>query len=99
MIYYKDYGITKEEALKALFDYSTPLTGNTNIELSLKMAEKYLNKTNSFNFIFDRAIKTTFEEEGFEELIYDCNNGIYAAKNALKVYVDKKINVATGLGV
>ncbi len=90
MIYYKDYDITKAEALKALYDYSTPLTKMSNDELSLQTAQMYLAKTNYFNFIFGRAIRTTFGETGFEELPYDCINGIFSAKHALQQYIQKR---------
>lgn len=91
-------GLTKAEVLKALYDYSMPqglgilqymLTGNMG-ELSLDEAEDLLKETNSFDYLNGKVMKVTLGDEGFEEWLYDRDNGKGAAQHALDEYRVKK---------
>ena len=96
MVYYD--GLTKAEALKALYDYSTPqglgamlfmLTGFSD-SLPLEEAEELLKTTNSFDYLNGKVMKVTLDDEGFDEYLYDRDNGKGAAQAALNEYRAKK---------
>ena len=91
MIFYKDYNISREEALIALYNYAIPYDKTfEGKQLTLEQAQQYIENGGYVKYIYSRAIKTRFQENGFEELPYDCANGIHAAKNAIANYINNR---------
>ena len=93
MIFYKDYGITKAEALKALYDYCSSVDiyfKDKDHPMSLNMAEFYTSNSNRIEVVYGRSIKVTFEDDGFEEIRYNSIHGIHAAKKAINQYLAER---------
>lgn len=89
MVYYN--GLTKAEALKALYDRAS--ASFIPSDLTLGMAEEMLSYTNRFLTIYSKHIFVDFEDEGFDETDYDRFNGKGAAQCALDDYRKTKISV------
>ena len=89
MVYYD--GLTKEEVLCALYNSAKPLgLGIFQFvadEMDLEEARKLLNQRTYFDYLCGRVMKVDLSgDEGFEEGLYDRDNGEGAAQNALDDY-------------
>ena len=92
-------GLTKAEVLCALYNNSKPQGLGVFVyqhrELTLQVAEMMLKERTIFDYIQGRVIKVDLsEDDGFEEWLYDRDNGEGAAQKALDDYLTEKNNVS-----
>jgi hypothetical protein len=83
-----DYGITKAQALAALFNASHPqgrgFERNYKPEMSVKEAQKLLDVTaGAFDYVRGRVLKVDLTGASFNPWLYDRDNGEGAAHKAL----------------
>ncbi len=91
-------GLTKAEVLCALYNNSKPQgLGIFNFQagkMTLEVAELILKERTYFDYIQGRVMKVDLsEDDGFEEWLYDRDNGEGAAQQALDDYKLEKNNV------
>ena len=89
-------GLTKAEVLCALYNNAKSQGLGMFIankkDMTIKQAKELLNVTTSFDYIQGRVLKVDLAgEEGFEEWLYDRDNGDGAAQRALDDYKLDKI--------
>ena len=62
--------------------------------MTIEQAEELLQTTTYFDYLYGRVLKVNLSnEEGFEEWLYDRDNGIGAAQRALDNYRATKTNI------
>lgn len=89
MVLYED--LSKEEVLCALYNAAQPLgLGIFQFvpgDMGLEEARKLLNQRTYFDYLRGRVMKVDLSgDEGFEERLYDRDNGQGAAQSALDDY-------------
>ncbi len=92
-------GLTKAEVLCALYNNSNPQGMGMFVyqhgKMSLEVAEEMIKQRTSFDYIQGRVMKVDLsDDEGFEEWLYDRDNGEGAAQQALDDYLLEKNNVS-----
>ena len=92
-------GLTKAEVLCALYNNSKPQGMGMFVyqpgKMTLEIAEKILKERTYFDYIQGRVMKVDLsEDDGFEEWLYDRDNGEGAAQQALDDYLLEKNNVS-----
>lgn len=81
-------GLNKAEVLAVLYNNSKPLGLGflyfDPIDMTVTEAEKILNQTTYFDYLKGRVMKVDLSsDEGFEEWLYDRDNGKGAAQRAI----------------
>ena len=95
MVYYE--GLTKEEVLCALYNNAKCkgygfLHYNPE-DMTIEQAGELLKTTLDFDYLYGRVMKVNLSgDEGFEEWLYDRDNGKGAAQSALDDYRATKTN-------
>ena len=89
MVLYED--LTKEEVLCALYNNARCLGMGflhyQDGELSIKDAKKLLKTTKYFDYLYGRVLKVDLSDDlGFEEWLYDRDNGEGSAQKSLDDY-------------
>ena len=89
-------GLTKEEVLCALYNNAKSQGLGMFVyesgDMKLEVAEKLLKYDTSFDYIKGRVLKVDLSgDEGFEEWLYDRDNGEGSAQQALDDYKVNKI--------
>ena len=63
-------------------------------DMTIEQAEELLQTTTDFDYLYGRVLKVNLSnEEGFEEWLYDRDNGTGAAQRALDNYRATKTNI------
>lgn len=90
MIYLSDYGLTKEQALCALYNHASCFgMGFLHYQpgdLSIEKAISLLKSSSYFDYLSGRLLKVNLSGNSFDERLYDRDNGYGAAEWALLDY-------------
>ena len=91
MIDLKEFGLTRAQALCALFNSARTqglgiLQYDSKHVMNVKEAETLLEKTKYFDYVEGRVLKVSLEKDEFDERLYDRDNGFGAAFHALLDY-------------
>ena len=90
--------LTKAEVLAALYNNAKSLGIGIfireNKNMTIEEAERLLKINTSFDYIKGRVLKVDLSgDDGFDEWLYDRDNGKGAAQNALDTYFLEKNNI------
>ena len=95
MVFYE--GLTKAEVLCALYN-NAQCQGLGFLhyipkDMTIEQAEELLKTTTEFDYLYGRVMKVDLSgDKGFEEWLYDRDNGKGAAQSALDDYRARKTN-------